>query len=252
MKSCIYEGSIRHRRFAPIENSFRYPLFFFYLDLEELNWVFQGQPFFGVDSSNLAVFRSRDHLFPTDLPLNEAFRDFVREETGLSLEGPVRLLTHLAYFFYCFNPVSFYYCFSKDEESLDLIVAEVNNTPWGERFFYFFSREDNLAREPRKRYRFAKAFHVSPFFDVDLDYDWRFNLPQSRLNTHFILEDRGQKVFDATLTTERKDLSQVNLTSYLLRYPFLTLRVIFRIHWQAVRLWYKGATFYRHPKKRRK
>ena len=252
MHSCIYEGTVRHRRFAPIENAFQYPLFFFYLDLDELDTVFADRWFFGVNSLNLGVFRRRDHLFPSELPFKEAIGTFIEEKAGLRPEGPIRMLTHLAYFGYCFNPVSFYYCFSADEKSVDVILAEVNNTPWGERHFYFLTKKDNLANEPRKRYRFAKAFHVSPFFDMDLDYDWRFNLPQSSLNTHFILERKGERVFDATLRTKRVELDEVNLPLYLLRYPFLTLRVMFLIHWQAVRLWYKGATFYRHPKKRKK
>jgi len=250
VNSAIDEGYVRHRRYAPIEHSFRYPLFLVFLDLAELDVVFRNRWFWSVERPNLAWFRAADHLAPSTLTLDEQLRRTVADRTGRRPVGPIRLLTHLRYFGHCFNPVSFFYCYDGDDSRVETIVAEVNNTPWGERHLYVLTDDRNEAAPPRKRYRFPKAFHVSPFFDVNLHYDWRFNEPRRHLNVHMILSDDDRPVFDATLTTERRELDELNLTWLLLRQPALTMRIIARIHWQALRLWWKGAVFYRHPRKR--
>ena len=248
--SCLYIGKVRHRRFSPIENHFVYKLFMVYLDLEELPQAFSRRWFWSADSPNLAWFRRGDHIGDAKQPLQESVRDLVEERTGSRPDGPIRLLTHLRYFGYCFNPVSFYYCFNREDTEVETIIAEVSNTPWREMHCYVLPRDRSKARGPQMRFQFAKDFHVSPFLPMELDYDWRFNEPGRMLAVHMEDLKDGKKVFDATMTLERKPMTARSLAAVLVYYPFMTLQVVAKIHWQALKLWWKRARFYPHPKTR--
>jgi uncharacterized protein len=238
MHSAIYRGSLRHRRFAPRGHEFRYSLFLLYLDLAELDTVFRGRWLWSAHRWAVARFRRDDHLGDPAVSLDIAVRDLVQRETGKRPEGRIRLLTHLRYFGHCFNPVSFYYCFNQAGQ-VETVVAEVNNTPWGEQHCYV------LAGEPKLRFRTEKAMHVSPFMPMNLVYDWRFTAPGERLFVQMALERDGARVFDAHLALQRAPISN----GVLLRFPLMTLGVIAAIHWQALRLWLKRVPFHTHPAK---
>jgi DUF1365 family protein len=248
MDSCIYEGRVRHTRQTPAEHSFDYRLFLMYLDLDELPSLFERRWLWSTTRSAIARFRRSDHMGPDNEPLDVSVRKLVHAETGRRPDGPIRLLTNLAYFGYCFNPVSFYYCFDKAGEKVEFIVAEVNNTPWGETDTYV------MPCEPEKRsWRFAptKKMHVSPFMPMDIDYRWALSAPAERLSVYMANSRDGQKFFDATMALERRPITGRSLTAVLFRFPFMTLKVILAIHWEALRLWVKGCPFYEHPAKRK-
>jgi uncharacterized protein len=249
MYSCIYQGWVRHRRYAPIVHSFSYGLFFLYLDLEELPTLFNGRWLWANEGLGLAQFRRRDHFGDPQIALDCAVRDLVAQRIGLRPSGPIRLLTHLRYFGYCFNPVSFYFCYDSDDTRVDTILAEVTNTPWDERYCYVLPEAWNESAGRKKRYRFGKAFHVSPFMDMAVEYDWRFIEPGGRLAIHMDNLKNGVKFFDATMTLARRDITPTTLARLLVRYPFMTGRVITAIYMQALRLWLKNAPFYPHPGK---
>jgi DUF1365 family protein len=249
MKSCIYRGNVRHRRFRPREHAFRYPLFMMYLDLAELPGVFDGRAMWSARRPAPAWFRRADYLGNADVPLDEAVRGLVQEKSGERPTGPIRLLTHLRYFGCMMNPVSFYYCFDATGNIVETIVAEITNTPWGERHAYVLGAHENRGTGDRKRYRLNKEFHVSPFIGMDMNYDWRFTEPGRRLVVHMEnLTDEG-KLFDATLVLQRESMSPRALRSALLRHPFMTARVTSAIYWQALRLHLKRTPFYAHPAK---
>ena len=136
MHSAIYHGSLRHRRFAPCEHTFSYPLFMTYLDLAELDTVFRGRWLWSTRRAALARFKRTDHLGDPALPLDQAVRDLAENRSGRRPSGPIRLLTHLRFFGHCFNPVSFYYCFDAAGEHVECVVAEINYTPWGDNTFF--------------------------------------------------------------------------------------------------------------------
>ena len=249
MKSAIYFGQVRHRRMAPVVHEFSFRMFMMYLDLAELPRLFQDRWFWSARRPALARFRREDHLGAPEVPLDQAVRDLVADKTGRQPRGPIRLLTQLSYFGYVFNPVSFYYCYNEDDNVLETIVAEVNNTPWGERHCYVLPQSMNHGTDERKHYFPAKEMHVSPFMQMDVDYDWRFNTPGEQLTTHMENARKGRKIFDATMVLQRKEISAGSLAGVLIRFPLMTLKIIAAIHWQALKLWLKGAPVHDHPAK---
>ncbi len=246
--SCIYEGRVRHRRFAPVAHVFEYRLFMMYLDLAELPRLFDGRWLWSAQRPNVAYFRRADHLGAPQHPLADCVRQLVKDESGHYPNGPVRLLTHLRYGGYGFNPVSFYYCFDRDDRRVETVVGEVNNTPWGEQHCYVLHHGIDRGRGAHKRYQFSKAFHVSPFMAMQQDYTWHFTTPRRTLSVHMDNWQDGHHLFDATLMLQRREISAAALARVLVQYPLITTKVMAAIHWQALKLWLKRCPFYPHPK----
>lgn len=247
MHSCIYVGDLYHHRYLPRENEFRYAVFFMFLDLQELPDIFSGRWLWSVNSPNVANFKRSDYLGPPDLPLDMAVRDRVEQELGERPSGPIRMLTHLRYLGHCFNPVSFYYCYDAEDTGVEFIVAEITNTPWGERHTYVLGEKQNEGTGKRKRYRFTKSFHISPFMDMDFRYDWQFDEPASTLNIHMVNTKADTRYFEARLAMRRREINGAALAWVLIRFPAMTLKVLAMIYWQAFRLWLKKTPYYEHP-----
>ena len=249
LHSGIYHGHVEHTRLHPLRHQFRYSAFMMYLDLAELDRVFTGSLFWSTRWPTVAWFRRRDHLGDPRQPLDEAVRDLVEQQVGTRPAGPIRLLTNLRYFGYVMNPVSYYYCFD-EHEKLQAVVAEIHNTPWGERHCYVIPRQKNQSSDTVIRFDHPKAFHVSPFMPMDLRYHWQFNTPGPELDVKVSLSRKQQHIFHAELTLSRLTLTAWNRTRTLVRFPFMTAKVIAAIYWQALRLRLKKFPYYAHPKTR--
>lgn len=249
MKSCLYNGWVRHRRAGPQAHEFRYRIFMTYLDLAEVPTLFSRFWLWSAQRPALARFRRKDYYGPADQPLDTAIRELVEKQTGARPQGPIRLLTHLRYFGYCFNPVSFYYCFDAADTRVDTIVAEITNTPWGERHAYVLPAASSTADDDKLRFQFDKQFHVSPFLPMDMQYDWRFSAPDARLFVHMENFRTGERAFDATLVLDREEITGASLAKSLVAFPFITAKVSLAIYWQALKLWLKKAPFHTHPEK---
>jgi uncharacterized protein len=247
MASAIYEGVVRHTRFAPHPHEFEYRMTQLYLDLDDIERVFAGRWLWSTERGNIAQFRRTDYLGPAELSLADAVRRRVELATGQRPMGPIRMLTHLRYFGHVFNPVSFYYCFAADGVSLACIVAEITNMPWGERHAYVLPIAAAQADSHVLGWSFPKAFHVSPFLPMACDYAWRFTAPAADLGVHMDVMQNGRRQFAATLTLRRRPLNSATLSRVLWRYPLMTARVVGAIHWQAFRLWLKRNPIYDHP-----
>jgi hypothetical protein len=249
MDSCIYEGQVRHARSKPAPHQFNYRLFMMYLDLDELPVLFEKNWFWSVSRPALARFRRADHLGPEDQPLADSMRDLVEKETGMRPAGPIRLLTNLSYFGYCFNPVSFYYCFAPDGETVEYIVSEVNNTPWGECDSYVLNCRDSQPNSSSWRFRPTKKMHVSPFMSMEIEYDWVLSAPSDHLSVFMANLQDGERFFDATMILNRRCINGRSLAGVLLRFPLMTAKVIVAIYWEALRLWAKRCPVYSHSGK---
>lgn len=245
--SAIYTGEIIHRRHRPHAHAFRYPLFMIYLDLAEIDSAFTGRWLWSVNRRNLAEFRRSDFLGAAEVPLDQAVRDRVEQETGQRPLGPIRVLAHLRYFGLAFNPVAFYYCYAADGMTLETIVAEITNTPWRERHAYVLALSQAGAQGGMHTWEFDKQFHVSPFLPMDRRYHWRFKPPGPDLNVHMRVEDGTVTEFDASLRLQRQPMLAWNLARALMRFPLMSLQVVLAIHWQAFFIWCKRNPVYDHP-----
>jgi uncharacterized protein len=257
--SALYEGTIRHRRFEPVEHAFQYRFFLMYLDLAELPELLDRYPLYSARRAAPARFRREDFIGAPGRPLEECARDAVAAATGERPAGPVRLLTGLRYFGHSFNPVSFYYCFDPAGERVEAIVADVQNIPWRERHPYVLARGER--RGTVLGDDLEKSFHVSPLMGMDQTYSFRASEPGESLAVHIesrpretaekhpqgaLLRSR-QKTFDATLNLRRRELSRRTLAGLLARYPAMSLQVVAKIYAQALRLKLKGARYHPHP-----
>ncbi len=263
--SAVYEGWVRHRRFEPVEHSFRYRLFLMYLDLEDLPQALDPYPLFSARRPAPAHFRRADYMGDPARPPAECARDVVEAQTGSRPPGPVRLLANLRYLGHVFNPVCFYYCFDRAGERVEAVVADVNNIPWGERHPYV------LARGSRRGAVLAdeldKTLHVSPLMGMDQTYVFRAGEPGERLSIHIesrpvqrvtappepqsVAPPRQRKAFDATLSLRRHELSRARLAGMLARYPAMSLQTVAKIYAQSLRLKLKGARYFPHPEGKR-
>lgn len=230
--SAIYEGTVRHRRFAERSHEFEYRISLAYIDLDEL-------PALPLSRGRLVRFERSDYLGDPSVPLDEAVRALVEERTGRRPGGPIRLLTQLRSFGHCFNPVSFYYCFDEAGEHVQAVVAEVTNTPWGERHAYVVERTGSGILKGDSE----KVLHVSPFMDMDQRYDWRVADPGPTLSVHIESTRAGQRAFDATLSMRRRELSRRTLAGITAS----TARVVALIYAHALRLKLKGVRVHPHP-----
>jgi DUF1365 family protein len=247
MQSALYTGRLSHRRHLPVPHDFSYGLTLCWLDLAELDEVFRGRWFWSVRRPAPARFLRADYIGDPGIPLDAAVRDRVAQETGCRPAGPIRMLAQLRNFGFCFNPVSFYYCYDADDARVETIVAEITNTPWNERHAYVLRSNTEAPAGGALRFRLAKAFHVSPFMPMDIDYDWRFTEPGATLAVHMRNMRGGQRLFDATLALRRREITGPSLAAALARQPCGSLAAVLRIYWQALRLWSKRTPFHAHP-----
>jgi len=241
-----YDGVVRHRRFAGPGHRFGYRVGYWLVDVERIDAFLAARPWWSRGRFGLLHYDRRDYLGPAERPLAEAVRDRVEQEHGFRPAGPVRMLTQLRSLGRVFNPVSFYFCHDEDD-ALQAVVAEITNTPWGERHAYVLDARGRKALH----WTFTKRFHISPFEPMELEHDWRMAHPGARVAVHMRnLDPSGALRFDATLAMRRRPATRRAIAGVLLRHPLLPWRAHIAIYWQALRLWRKRATFHTHPRKK--
>ena len=248
----LYVGTLRHRRFRPRKHEFSYNLFMAWLDIDRIRELMARSRWTSYNRFNWATFDERDHFGNPALALRERVEQDARAHGVPLPDGPIFLLTHLRYLGYCFNPISFYFCYGRNGQ-LDTVLAEVNST-FGESRNYWLWPRNRQPSTNALHYRCPKTMHVSPFMGMDLDYEFVLTAPAEKLVAHMNTIERDTafgSFFDATLTLQRQPWTSRNLGRVLLRHPWMTAKVIGAIHWQALRLFVKRVPVFTHPARRR-
>ena len=243
-RSALYRGHISHRRLDPVEHSFRYRVQMALLDLDELPGAFDRHPLWSARRPAPVRFRRSDHLGDPRIPLADSARALVAERTGHRPTGPVSLLTTPRFWGLGFNPVSFYFLAGRDRVSLDAVIAEVTNTPWGERHAYVL---DGRGQDGPLEGSFTKSLHVSPFMPMEQTYRWRVSEPGEAIGVSIASEQEGVKVFEASLGLRRHPLTRREMTRALVTHPPAAAATLGRIYWNAVKLKLKGAPYHPRP-----
>ncbi len=221
MQSCLYECRTTHQRFTPRSYKFSQSFFMFCLDLDELKTL---------KLKGIYEFRDSDHLQFGKNSAKENVLEYLRQNGVSEPVSQVLLLTNLRFFGYIFNPVSFYFCFDANRKPLAL-VAEVGNT-FGELKAYFLGRDCFKSAEFSDRQ--TKFYYISPFIDLDAELHFSVALPKEQLSIRVDDWKGGQKILATVLTGKKKELCAKNLWINTLRFPFVTLQIIFMIHWHAL------------------
>ena len=261
VRSCLYECRVLHHRHAPREHRFVYSLFYFALDLDELPSVSRRSWLFSRERANVFSFRERDFL-PTNEPAHNATRDSspgfsesLKERIiafcatgGIALASDCRILlvTLPRVLGYRFSPVSFYFCRDADGTPR-AAIAEVTNT-FREVKSYLVplaSTAGTRVGDNVFRLRVPKHFYVSPFSSLETEFDFTLRTPAAHLAIRIDDHEGDQMLLHSTLTGRRVSFSDAHLGWFLIKYPFVTLGVVLRIHWQALRLWLKRVPFFR-------
>ncbi len=256
----LYTGTLRHRRFRPRRHDFTYTLFMAWLDIDRIPELMAQSPFTSYNRFNWASFDERDHFGDPRISLRARVAQDARAHGVPLPDGPIFLLTHLRYLGYCFNPISFFFCYDQGGQ-LDTVLAEVNSTFGESRNYWLWPRNrqspanapDRPSAAPALHFRCPKALHVSPFMEMNLDYEFVLTEPGEKLVAHMNTQESGpvpaspQPLLDATLALEREPWTARSLGRVLLRHPWMTAKVIGAIHWQALLLFLKRVPVYTHP-----
>jgi DUF1365 family protein len=234
MRTAIYEGYVLHSRLNPKKHQFNYNVCYFFFDLKKpkelitIPWLLSFHP-----KNYLRVDQIHNQI-------NDRFRSFSSNNIK-----KIFVLTQLSYFGFCFNPVSFYYCYDENDHLL-YIVSQITNTPWGEKHVNAFN-----FKETKGLIHFEKDFHVSPFMPMNIHYAWTFNDPQKTIDIQMTNQYQAEAdvFFVAHMKLKSKDLNRKNVLLAFLRYPLMSIKTIIGIYWQALRLYLKQVPFYSHPNK---
>lgn len=240
LNSAIYVGEVRHKRLQPCEHSFFYKIFFLAIDLDEMDKLNTLCWWFKRDKFAPLSFRSSDYLQQKERVTKDLVWQKVEQLGGENLAGKVLFIGQMRCFGLYFSPINLYYCYNQSNQ-LAYLLAEVSNTPWHERHYYLIDINSDLTCD--------KDFHVSPFMDLNMRYQWRIKAPGEDLILH-IENYSEKKIFSASLNMKRIEFSNQNLRNCVLSIPVMTLKTLAGIYWQALKLFIKGVPYVAHSTKK--
>jgi len=245
MSNCLYVGHTTHIRKSPILHRFKYKVLYYYLNLDDIPRLFKYPGFFSYNFPGFLSFWRKDYFGERGQSISESIKESILNKTGKTFNGTIFILTNISYLGFCFNPVSFYYCFDSNQE-LKFIVSEITNTPWGEKHANVLEIKDE-----KKCFEFKKDFHVSPFIPMNVDYKWSLSTPAEHIKIN--MENRfpgsHEVFFEAILNLKKEPLDFHHLLKYFFVLPLTSFKTMFGIYFQALKLFLKKAPFYTHPKK---
>lgn len=240
----IYKGTIAHSRHSPKKHNFKYQVSMLYIDLDQLDTAFDKNIFWSYNAFNIGSFNQTNYFTSNGNDVKTSVCELVKEKINLEINGKIFLLTNGKYFGYCFNPVSFYYCFN-NLNRLIAIVSHITNTPWNEKYAYV--HDCKSSKGGTKEFNFDKCFHVSPFMPMNIKYNWKYTEPKDFLFVSMNSFEKENFNFNATLRLTKKAWTPWALNKIILMFPPSTFRTIIVIYWNALLLKLKRVPSYPHP-----
>lgn len=248
LPAVLYAGKVMHQRMKPFGHRFEYRVFSLLIDIDQLEQANCLSRLFSIDSRNIAAFYQADHIDPRISPIGDGIRAYV-DRLFVSANAPrparVQLFAYPRIFGHVFNPIALYYCFD-ERNKLSGMIYEVRNT-FGERHTYVCPVLAGEITPSGLRQSQAKHLHVSPFMDMQATYDFRLKAPAETLQMRILERDETGPLLCATFSGHRSFLSSSTLMMQMVQIPFLGLKIVAGIHFEAFRLWWKGAQFRRSP-----
>ncbi|MEX0956298.1 MAG: DUF1365 domain-containing protein [Rhizobiaceae bacterium] len=241
----LYPGEVMHQRMRPFGHRFVYRVFSLLVDIDRLDEADRLSPLLSVNRPNVVSFREADQTDRQGETLRQ-FADRLLVQAGLGKPAArILLLSYPRILGYAFNPISVYFAYDDAGRLLALIYA-VRNT-FGERHTYVARVEPGDRTEAGIRQTRAKQFHVSPFIGMDARYHFRILPPGRTVRLRIHETEAGEPTLAATFSGRAQSLSTRTLVANLLRFPLMTWKIMAGIHWEALKLWLKGARFHKSP-----
>ncbi|WP_394205669.1 DUF1365 domain-containing protein [Shewanella waksmanii] len=237
MRSAVYRGEVRHRRFGDRPHRFNYGMYMMAIDLDELDVVCRTSRVFGTRWFNPIRFQEKDYLKSEPGELKQRISNKVAQLGGHWQGEKVVMMAQCRCLGLYFSPINFYFCYDNNDVC-KYMLAEVSNTPWNQRHYYLVDLEGDCKTD--------KVFHVSPFMEMDMQYHWKIVAPEHKVMVH-IENHQHSKVFDATLAMTREEITPGSLLKTWLSTPMMTGKMIAGIYWQALKLFCKRVPFVAHP-----
>jgi DUF1365 family protein len=242
----LYAGRVVHRRAAPVRHGFGYRLALLGLELGREKELAGFAPWLGIGRRAPVSWRREDHFGDPAIPLDAAVRDLVALRTGDRPRGPIRLITSPRVFGCGFNPISLFVCHDV-AGAVEAVVAEVTSTPWAERHCYVLGVPAERRGSAVQRFVTPKELHVSPFLGMRQDYRWRIAIEHDRLSVGIAATTGRETPFAAAMSLVRTPLRRTSIARFLVEPPLGAAGTLAAIHFQALRLWCKGAPYHPHP-----
>ena len=245
VKAGFADGWVIHDRRVPKAHRFKYNMCWCLFDLNRISSWLADNSWWRHNGFSLFSLYDRDYLTNESIPIKQKVINHLRQDQGVEFSGDVFLFTHPRFLGYGFNSVSFYFCYQ--QRNLKYILAEINNTPWGEKHVYVFATDDTREATSVNTFAFIKAFHISPFAPMDIHYLWRFEVTPEQIKVKMQLHRKDVNVMNVYLDTKITPFVDNGNHKYLLRKPFQPWKMSMGIYWQALKLWIKKIPFYSHP-----
>lgn len=238
-QSGIYTGNVFHRRSVPKVHEFNYQIYLFWLKLKELDTLADSVSGFSQNKSGFSIvnFKREDYLGDPNTDLESAILEKINSLSEEKISGDIYMLGQVRTFGLYFSPVNFYYVRDTTGHFTHML-AEVSNTPWNKRHYYLVNLDSQEDCD--------KAFHVSPFNPMDMQYKWQIQQPANELKLHLSCY-KQTKHFEAAINMHKTPLTSSTLRRSMLSIPSMTIKTVVGIYWQAIKLFLKRVPIYTHP-----